>query len=96
MRWLSRYSSPRELYIEIRDYEISAAADCPVIGEFCVDCGGVSRQYPSGVVICACSDTLPGRAAAQFSRVRAPTLPALSLSQSPTQWTHNPLSGECV
>ena len=53
-----------------------------------MDCGNITRQYPSGVTVCACTERLPGGRGGVPGPAR--TLPGLSLHN----WNHNPLRSE--
>ncbi|XP_063678582.1 uncharacterized protein LOC134814412 isoform X4 [Bolinopsis microptera] len=67
------------------------------LSEFCVDCGNPSRTYPSGITVCGCSGSLPGRSGPVGGSLPAGsiqptgvTIPPLTIV-SPQNWHHNPL-----
>lgn len=56
------------------------------IGEYCVDCGNVARTYPSGLTVCGCSGSLPGRSSTATA--------ATTAAPQPQNWQNNPLRSE--
>jgi len=71
---------PNELWLNVR------------AGEFCVDCGNITRTAVTGVTVCACSETLASRHAARIAADRSAraAIPGLSLHN----WSSSPLRSE--